>query len=110
MKLALILFLLTYVCMIVFSTRRPMIAVISAVLFVALGILPVSQVVGAIDWNVLMMLAGTMGTVGLFIESRMPNRMADYLLKLCPNVKWWLSSCPCLPALSLPLWTMLRPF
>lgn len=88
MKLALILFVLTYACMIIFSTRRPLIAVISAAVFVVLGILPVSEVAGAVDWNVLMMLAGTMGTVGLFIESKMPNRMADYLLKLCPNVKW----------------------
>lgn len=88
MKLALILFVLTYACMIIFSSRRPLIAVVSAAVFVVLGILPVSEVFGAVDWNVLMMLAGTMGTVGLFIESKMPNRMADYLLKLCPNVKW----------------------
>lgn len=88
MKLALIVFVLTYACMIIFSSRRPLIAVVSAAVFVVLGILPVSEVFGAVDWNVLMMLAGTMGTVGLFIESKMPNRMADYLLKLCPNVKW----------------------
>ena len=88
MKLALIVFVLTYACMIIFSSRRPLIAVLSAAVFVILGILPVSEVIGAVDWNVLMMLAGTMGTVGLFIESKMPNRMADYLLKLCPNVKW----------------------
>ncbi|MGI6014302.1 MAG: SLC13 family permease [Oscillospiraceae bacterium] len=88
MYLALLLFFLTYVLMIVFSRKRPLIAVSAAVLFVLLGILPVSKVVDAIDWNVLMMLAGTMGTVGLFIESKMPNRMADYLLQRCPNVRW----------------------
>ena len=35
-----------------------------------------------------MMLAGTMGTVSLFIASRMPERMADLLLKKTPNIMW----------------------
>ena len=34
------------------------------------------------------MLAGTMGTVALFIESKMPERMADLLLQKTPNVMW----------------------
>ena len=63
-------------------------ALISAILYVALGIMPVGQIVKDIDWNVLMMLAGTMGTVFLFIESKMPNRLADLLLKKTPNVMW----------------------
>lgn len=50
------------------------------------GILPVNQVPGAIDWNVLMMIAGTMGTVSLFIESKMPALMADVIMEKMPNV------------------------
>jgi Na+/H+ antiporter NhaD/arsenite permease-like protein len=37
---------------------------------------------------VLMMIAGTMGTVALFIESRMPALLADIILEKVPNVKW----------------------
>ena len=40
------------------------------------------------DWNVLLMLAGTMGTVDLFIRSNMPNRLSDRLVSVLPSVKW----------------------
>ena len=85
---SLVLFIITYVLMIALSDKRPYVALISAILYVALGIMPVGQIVHEIDWNVLMMLAGTMGTVFLFIESKMPNRLADLLLKKTPNVMW----------------------
>lgn len=35
-----------------------------------------------------MMIAGTMGTVYLFIESKMPQLMSDVLISKMPNVKW----------------------
>ena len=86
--IALILFVITYVLMIALSEKRPYVALVSAVAYVLLGIMPVRSIIPTIDWNVLMMLAGTMGTVFLFIESRMPNRLADLLLKKTPNVMW----------------------
>lgn len=88
MLIALILFFATYALMISLPKQRYLVAVGSAILFVALGILPLSKVVPAINWNVLLMLAGTMGTVSLFIDSKMPNRMADWLLNHSPNVMW----------------------
>ncbi|HQE02269.1 MAG TPA: SLC13 family permease, partial [Bacillota bacterium] len=53
-----------------------------------LGIMPRDQVLAAVDWNVIMMIAGTMGIVALFIESGMPARLADLLIRRTPNVKW----------------------
>ena len=85
---AIILFALTYVLLLLLPKYRPYVALISAILFVALGILPVGNVIPEIDFNVLMMIAGTMGTVSLFIESKMPALMADLLLEKVPNVKW----------------------
>lgn len=35
-----------------------------------------------------MMIAGTMGTVYLFIESKMPQLMSDVLISKMPNIKW----------------------
>ena len=52
----------------------------AAAVFIVLGILPARSALGAINWNVLMMLAGTMATVELFIQSNMPARMAEKLL------------------------------
>ena len=85
---ALILFIVTYVLMIALPKYRPWVAVTSGVIFLVSGIVPVQSLGNAIDFNVLMMLAGTMGTVSLFIESRMPNRMAEVLLQKSPNVMW----------------------
>lgn len=88
MTLALILFLLTYVCLIAFPKVRAYIALASAALFVILGILPANKVFSAIDWNVILMIFGTMGTVALFIDSKMPALLADMILDKMPDVRW----------------------
>ncbi len=88
MYLALGLFVLTYVLLLALPNVRAYVAVASAALFVLLGILPAGEVLRAVDWNVLLMIAGTMGTVALFIESKMPSRLAELLLARVPSVKW----------------------
>ncbi|WP_026651014.1 SLC13 family permease [Butyrivibrio proteoclasticus] len=85
---AIILFVLMYVLMILLPKRRAIVALSTAAIFVIVGILPVGQVFGAIDWNVLMMIFGTMVIVDYFIESKMPNRIAESLLRISPNVMW----------------------
>ncbi len=89
MKLfTLIVFALTYILMIALPKRRHWVAITSALIFIVSGAMPLGRVLKEINWNVLMMLAGTMGTVALFIDSKMPGRMADLLLKKTPNVMW----------------------
>lgn len=107
---ALILFAITYVLMLAFQKIRPHIVVTSAVVFVALGVIAslnpnllgegifatatgtysygFADMLNAIDWNVIMMIAGTMGTVYLFIESKMPQLMSDFLISKMPNMQW----------------------
>lgn len=85
---AIILFAVTYVLMLVFSKYRPYIALASGVIFVVTGLLPLGQVLGTIDWNVILMIAGTMGLVALFIESKMPELLADLIMEKVPNVMW----------------------
>lgn len=69
--------------MIALPNYRSYVALASAAIFVALGILPVTEVLGYIDFNVLMMIAGTMGIVYYFIESKMPDLMSDIILEKC---------------------------
>ncbi len=88
MTLALILFLVTYVCLIAFPKVRAYIALVSAALFVVLGILPFDKLFSAIDWNVILMIFGTMGIVALFIDSKMPALLADMILDKMPDVRW----------------------
>ena len=88
MVLALVMFLATYVLLLLLPKYRAHIALASAALFVILGILPVNKVFFSINWNVIMMIAGTMGIVSLFIESKMPSLLADMIIARMPNVKW----------------------
>jgi len=88
MYAAIAVFAVTYVLMLVFSKYRPYIALGSALIFVVTGMLPPDKILGAIDWNVLLMIAGTMGIVALFIESKMPELLADLIMEKMPNVQW----------------------
>ena len=60
---AIILFAATYVLMLTFSKYRPYIALASGLIFIVSGMLPVNQILGALDFNVLLMIGGTMGLV-----------------------------------------------
>ena len=89
MKLfALALFVLMYVLMITKPAHRPLYALGVAVIYLLTGVLPVRELFGTINWNVLMMISGTMIIVDFFIESRMPNLLADILLEKSKNVMW----------------------
>lgn len=107
---ALVIFAITYILMLAFQKIRPYVTVGSALIFVVLGIIAsanptlfgegffqlsgsaytygIAEALGEIDWNVIMMIAGTMGTVYLFIESKMPQLMSDILISKMPNIKW----------------------
>ena len=107
---ALVIFAITYLLMMVFQKIRPHIVAVSALIFIGLGLIAsfkpdlfgpdffttasgtfqytLADVFSEIDWNVIMMIAGTMGTVYLFIESKMPQLLSDILISKMPNMKW----------------------
>ena len=84
---AIILFSATYVLMLMFGKYRPYIALASGVIFILSGMLPFGNVLGELDFNVLLMIAGTMGLVALFIESKMPALLADIVMKKVSTVQ-----------------------
>ncbi len=90
---ALIVFVLTYILMLSFQRLRPWIALSAACVMLILGALgffemtPLSAL-AAVDYNVLLMISATMCTVTLFIESRMPARLAEKMMEKVPNVLW----------------------
>ena len=93
---ALAIFAITYILIFAIEKARPYIALASAVIFVGIGALGVLDgfsygpldALLEIDWNVLMMIAGTMGTVQLFINSGMPKRMSDIIISKTGSVRW----------------------
>lgn len=90
---ALVVFALTYVLMLAFQAYRPWIALGSALLLTLMGgfglfEMSFGSALLAVDYNVLLMIAATMGLVSLFIESKMPARLAEILMTKTPNVMW----------------------
>ena len=88
MLVALILFFATYVLMLALPNIRYLTALGSAAIFAILGYISLTDAFFAVDWNIIMMLAGTMGVVELFIQSKMPMRMSEMLLTVVPNTCW----------------------
>ena len=88
--IAIILFILMYVVMIAKTEWRLYAIWGVAVLFVLFGILQRNPLywLSVINWNVIMMIGGTMVIVYYFIESKMPNRLAEIILEKCPTVMW----------------------
>ena len=86
--LALILFVVMYIAMITKPKYRPQIALSVAVIYLIAGIVPFSELPVTINWNVLMMISGTMIIVYYFIESLMPNLLADIILNKSKNAMW----------------------
>ena len=102
---ALILFALTYVFIIAFPKYRTYIALGSGLLFIITGMLSfnanlfvaVPEIIdgvatgemknSVIDFNVLLMIAGSMGLVQLFIDSKMPDLLAEVLINKVKNVQ-----------------------
>lgn len=85
---ALIIFIVTYVLLLALPKYRAYVALGSALIFIIAQIISFKDAITAINWNVIMMLAGTMGVVSLFIESKMPALLADIIISKVPNVKW----------------------
>ena len=85
---AILLFAATYVLMLTFSRYRPYIALASGVIFIITGMLPLGDIIPSLDFNVLLMIGGTMGLVQLFIDSHMPERLADMIMAKVPTVQW----------------------
>ncbi len=92
--LAIVLFVLMYAVMIGKPKWRVFAALSVAAAYLVTGILPFGKILSSINWNVLMMMGGTMVVVYYFIESQMPARLAEILLDHSKNVMWvtiWMS-------------------
>lgn len=93
---ALVIFIVIYALMLTFQKYRPWIALGGAAIFIILVFFhvyptsasPLDAFTNVDNYNVLLMIAGTMGIVTLFIASKMPTKLAEILITKVPNVKW----------------------
>lgn len=102
--IAIILFAGMYVGLLTFPKIRPYITISMALVFLILLIIynasPDQSLLANIretlsnsfsntsTWNVLMLITGTMGVVSLFIDSKMPNLLADLIIEKTSSIKW----------------------
>ncbi len=82
-----ILFVITYGLLLALPNHRAVVALGGGVAFIVFGLLPLTAVPGAVDWNVLLMIGGTMGLVELFIASGMPSLLSYWLLQKIHTVR-----------------------
>lgn len=89
MVIALSLFLATYIALLIFSNFKAYIAIAMAGVFLLIGFTEISNVFSsAMNWNVFMIIAGTMVVVSEFIESGMPALLADWMMSKVSSTKW----------------------
>jgi Na+/H+ antiporter NhaD/arsenite permease-like protein len=89
MVIALSLFLTTYVALLIFSNYKAYIGLAMAIVFLLLGYTQFSDIFSpAMNWNVFMIIAGTMIVVSEFIESGMPALLADWMMSKVSSTKW----------------------
>ena len=89
MVIALSLFLTTYLALLIFSNYKAYIAIAMAIVFLLLGYTQINDVFSsAMNWNVFMIIAGTMIVVSEFIESGMPALLADWMMSKVSSTKW----------------------
>ncbi len=81
------LFAITYIIMLSVPKYRHFAALAVAGIYIGLGVVGPGEAFNAVDWNVILMLAGTMGTVYLCIRSKMPAAAADMLVNKLKSIK-----------------------
>jgi Na+/H+ antiporter NhaD/arsenite permease-like protein len=76
-----------YAAVIVFPRKKAYITLAAAALVMLFGITsPVEALVRHINWNILMIYAGSLVIAEVFIYSRVPVRIADSIVNSAPNV------------------------
>ena len=85
MKIAITIFILMYVLMLALPKYRVYFTSIAALLMIIYNILPLNKVFISINWNVIMMILGTMMLVSIFANTGMPSRLADIMLSKVKN-------------------------
>lgn len=83
--LSLGVFLLCYGLFIFLPTRRSIVAAGGAVALVITGVMPLSQLPSAINWNVMGIFVGMLVVADIFIESRCPAYLAEIIANRAPN-------------------------
>lgn len=83
----LLIFIITYILLLIFNNHKVIISAGAVLIYLIFNFISVKDALYSIDFNIILMLIGIMGTVGLFIESNMPKLLASKLTQKITNTK-----------------------
>lgn len=86
--LALGVFAAAYVLFVLLPARRTIVAVAGSALLLLAGVISPREALWAINWNVMGIFVGTLVVADLFMESRVPARLAELIVDRAPNTAW----------------------
>jgi len=91
--IVLVVFVIAYLLLLILPKYRAYVALFAATIIFTLGFIPGIDIdslilLNGIDWNVLMMIAGTMIVVVFFVKSKAPAALADFIIDHVHSVKW----------------------
>jgi Na+/H+ antiporter NhaD/arsenite permease-like protein len=93
--LCLVIFLIVYVSIIIFHSRKSIVAWVGVVILVTVGILRPGSLLYHINWNILGIFWGSLVVAELFIYSKIPAFIAEGIIDKSKNLVWaiiWLSA------------------
>ena len=85
---ALSVFVAAYVLFVILPNRRTIVAVAAGALLLLAGVISPEDAFRAINWNVMGIFVGTLVVADLFMESRVPARLAELIVDRAPNTAW----------------------
>ncbi|MFH1125606.1 MAG: SLC13 family permease [Candidatus Altiarchaeota archaeon] len=83
--LAVLIFLVTYLCIIFFYERKSLVVWASVFVLLALGVLTPRQALESVNLNVILLYTGMMFVSGVFVYSRMPDYLATLFASRTKN-------------------------
>lgn len=78
-------FLCSYALFVIFPRRRTLVAVISSIVVLLSGVIPVGEIFSVVNWNVIGIFIGTLLVADVFMESRVPAYIAEMLINNSKN-------------------------
>lgn len=86
--LALGVFAAAYVLFVLLPARRTIVAVAGSALLLLAGVISPTEALWAVNWNVMGIFVGTLVVADLFMESRVPARLAELIVDRAPSTAW----------------------
>lgn len=85
---ALLIFVISYVLFVILPYKRTLIAVGASALLILTRVISLKQAFAAINWNVMGIFVGTLILADVFMQSRVPARLAEVIVDKAKSTRW----------------------